>query len=132
MNEFTRKAMQLADAYAEAHGNQFGTHCPPENDPQAPRSALLAHLEGGEQNPEIPNDSWFADLDLLARYVGLNLNDKPAQQALILRKLGKLFAELKPNFKDEDVFWGWLRDNARSWLAYKAGLPATSTEKERR
>jgi hypothetical protein len=51
MNEFTRIAMELADAYAEAHGNQFGTNCPPDNDPQAARSALLAHLEGVEQKP---------------------------------------------------------------------------------
>lgn len=32
----------------------------------------------------------IADFDMLGRYVALNLNDKPLQQALILRKLGKL------------------------------------------
>lgn len=62
----------------------------------------------------------IADFDMLARYVALNLNDKPQQQALILRKLGKLFAELHPQFQYDELLYPYLRDNARSWIAHKA------------
>lgn len=58
------------------------------------------------------------ECDKLARYVIANLSESPKQQALILRKLGKLFAELHPDFTDDELIY--LRDEARGWLAHKA------------
>jgi hypothetical protein len=60
------------------------------------------------------------DFDMLGRYVALNLNDKPQQQALILRKLGKLFAELHPEFKDDELLYPYVRESAHSWQEFKA------------
>jgi hypothetical protein len=59
MNEFTRKAMSLADDYAEDLSSLYAsqTECwrslaylqRKSQQAEAARSALLAHLEGGEQ-----------------------------------------------------------------------------------
>jgi len=54
MNEFTRKAMELADAWVveaihEALAANTGKIS--SADGEAARAALLAHLEGGEQKP---------------------------------------------------------------------------------
>jgi len=62
----------------------------------------------------------IAEFDMLGRYIALNLNDMPKQQALILRKLGKIFAELQPDFKGHDLMYPYIRDSARGWLAHKA------------
>lgn len=69
----------------------------------------------------------IAEFDMLARYVTLTLGSQPQQQALILRKLGKLFAELHPDFKDDELLYPYLRDNARSWLAYRAEQERTQS-----
>lgn len=52
MNEFTRKAAELADSYAMwfYQYTTFGTPDKRERS-EAARSALLAHIEGGEQKP---------------------------------------------------------------------------------
>ena len=52
MNEFTRKALDLADAMTAAHMEYQDSRRSGEwASYEAARAALLAHLEGGEQRP---------------------------------------------------------------------------------
>lgn len=52
MDDFITKAMQLADAYAEAKHISFMSNSDQhDEDEMATRSALLAHLEGGRDFP---------------------------------------------------------------------------------
>ena len=62
----------------------------------------------------------IAEFDILGRYVALNLNEKPQQQALILRKLGKLFEEIFPGRRDE-LEYPYVREMAVSWAARGEG-----------
>lgn len=85
----------------------------------------------GARETALDMDQWAVDFDMLARYVGLSLNSMPIQQALILRKLGKLFAQACPE-RVPEIFHGWLKESAESWLAFatKTTDAATETKQE--
>ncbi len=87
-----------------------------EQEYRAGKGAAWAAARAALAAEERLDEEIITDFDMLGRYVGLNLNDRPQQQALILRKLGKIFATLRPGFRDDELMYPWIQETARSWL----------------
>ncbi len=125
MNEFTRKAIELVDSYAMwlYQYTTFGTPDKRERF-EAARSALLAHLEGGEQK-WLPIETAPVGKPIMMLWRPIDHAERPHFQHSIV--VGSL--EYGDDYRPNGIAWanGMKYDIATHITGWQA-LPAAPTE----